>query len=178
MPPVHIKAHRFIARRKFRLNEMEGDHRSGENRHARQSNRYQPTDGRGRLHFSPRRNMLRQASRVLASLIDVPSIGQSGISTHLAVIDAPPKLPPQSTRYERPASMTRLLRNLLLALATGFILFVFSERIFWSVWRPGDSFADLAMTWLAYSVVAYLFLAVVAWSRADDCWTVFLAGTV
>ena len=62
--------------------------------------------------------------------------------------------------------MKRLGTNLLYALATGYILFVFSERLFWTVWRPNDQLLDLTITWLAYSVVAYLFLAAVAWSRA------------
>ena len=74
--------------------------------------------------------------------------------------------------------MGQLLKNLLCALATGYILFVFSERIFWTVWRPNDSLPDLIITWLAYSATAYLFLATVSWSRADDFWTYFLAGAV
>ncbi len=70
----------------------------------------------------------------------------------------------------------RLIRNLLCALATGFILFVFSERIFWTAWRPNDSLVEQIVMWLLYSVAAYLFLAVVAWSRANDFWSIFLAG--
>lgn len=69
-------------------------------------------------------------------------------------------------------------RNLLLALANGFILVLFSERLFWSVWRPGDSVPDLIVTWLAYSTLAYLFLATVRLLRADDVWSVYLAGAV
>jgi hypothetical protein len=72
--------------------------------------------------------------------------------------------------------LRRLGRNLLCALATGYILFVFSERLFWTAWRPDDSLVDQVVTWLAYCAIAYLFLAVVAWSRANDFWSVFLAG--
>jgi hypothetical protein len=75
-------------------------------------------------------------------------------------------------------AFARAQRNLTCALATGYILFVFSERLFWTVWRPGDSLADLVITWLAYSAIAYLFLATVFWSRADDFWSMFLAGAV
>ena len=64
------------------------------------------------------------------------------------------------------------------ALATGYILFMFSERVFWTVWRPNDSLPDLAITWLVYSAVAYLFLAAVSWSRASDIWSIFLAGAL
>lgn len=86
--------------------------------------------------------------------------------------------PTSAVVHRSPWSRTvrRMGRNLQIALATGYILFVFSERLFWTVWRPGDALADLVVTWLAYSAIAYLFLAVVAWSRANDFWSVFLAG--
>jgi hypothetical protein len=70
------------------------------------------------------------------------------------------------------------LRNLACTLATGYILFVFSERLFWTVWREDDSLLDLTITWLAYSAIAYLFLATIFWSRADDFWSMFLAGAI
>jgi hypothetical protein len=70
------------------------------------------------------------------------------------------------------------LRKLVCTLSTGYILFVFSERLFWTVWKEGDSLVDLTVTWLAYSAIAYLFLATVCWSRADDFWSMFLAGAV
>jgi hypothetical protein len=70
------------------------------------------------------------------------------------------------------------LRNLCCTLATGYILFVFSERLFWTVWKDGDSLAELFITWLAYSAIAYLFLATVYWSRADGFWSMFLAGAI
>jgi hypothetical protein len=72
----------------------------------------------------------------------------------------------------------KALRNLVCTLATGYILFVFSERLFWTVWKEGDSLPDLAITWLAYSAIAYLFLATVFWARAGDFWSMFLAGAV
>jgi len=70
------------------------------------------------------------------------------------------------------------LRNLVCALSTGYILFVYSERLFWTVCKEGDSLADLTITWLAYSAIAYLFLATVFWARAGDFWSMFLAGAV
>lgn len=74
--------------------------------------------------------------------------------------------------------MKRAAHNLLLSLVNGFILFVFSERPFWSVWRPGDSLPDLIVTCLAYSTLAYLFLAIVWLFRVNDVWSLFLAGAV
>src|SRR5215218_2313212 len=58
-------------------------------------------------------------------------------------------------------ALRRFVSNTLLALATGYVLFFFSERLFWGVFKPGDNVGELAVTWLAYSVVAYLFLSVV-----------------
>jgi hypothetical protein len=72
--------------------------------------------------------------------------------------------------------MLRAFTNLLQALATGYILFFFSERLFWTVWWPGTRLPEVILTWLIYSTIAYLFLAVVSWSRAADFWSVFLAG--
>jgi hypothetical protein len=74
--------------------------------------------------------------------------------------------------------MKRCAINLAAALATGYVLVFFSERLFWTVWWPGGSLVDLVVTWLAYSAVAYLFLATVYFFRADDPWSVFLAGAV
>jgi len=70
------------------------------------------------------------------------------------------------------------MKNLILALATGYILFVFSERVFWAVWRPEDSIMDLAITWLVYSAIAYLFLMAIRWGGVDGFWPVFLAGSI
>ena len=67
-------------------------------------------------------------------------------------------------------------RNTGLALGTGYILFFCSERLFWSVFRPGDSFRELAVTWLAYSTIAYWFLALIRWFEAESLREVLLAG--
>jgi hypothetical protein len=74
--------------------------------------------------------------------------------------------------------MKRALTNLALALANGFILVFYSERLFWTVWRAGDSVADQIITWLAYSIAAYLFLAALVSFRANTLWSVSLAGAV
>jgi hypothetical protein len=74
--------------------------------------------------------------------------------------------------------MKRCATSLTAALATGYILFFFSERLFWTVWWPGSSLVDFVVTWLAYSAIGYLFLAVVYWFRVDDLWSVYLAGAV
>lgn len=74
--------------------------------------------------------------------------------------------------------MKRAAHHFLLALVNGFILFFFSERLFWSVWRPGDSVPDLIVTWLAYSTLAYLFLSTVRFFRVNHVWSFYLAGAI
>jgi hypothetical protein len=74
--------------------------------------------------------------------------------------------------------MKRAATNFGQSLVIGFMLFFFSERLFWSVWREGDSVGDQLITWLAYSAAAYLFLAVVFHFRVSDVWSACLAGAV
>jgi hypothetical protein len=74
--------------------------------------------------------------------------------------------------------MKRCAINLIRTLATGYVLFFFSERLFWTVWWPGSSLSDMVITWLAYSALAYLFLAAVRVFRATDIWSVFLGGAI
>jgi hypothetical protein len=72
----------------------------------------------------------------------------------------------------------RLLQTTSLVLGTGYVLFFFSERLFWSLIRPGDSIAIFGATWLVYAFVAYLLLATVRLYRVRDFWALFLAGAL
>jgi len=67
-------------------------------------------------------------------------------------------------------------RNAGLTLGTGYILFFCSERLFWSVLKPGDSIGEIAVTWLAYSTIAYWFLALTRWFQMRSAVAVLLAG--
>jgi hypothetical protein len=49
--------------------------------------------------------------------------------------------------------MRRWTQKLVVVLATGYILFFYSERVFWSFLRPGDKLADLLLGWLTYSLL-------------------------
>lgn len=66
----------------------------------------------------------------------------------------------------------------MFTLAAGFVLFFYSERLFWTVMWPGTSVGELAVTWLAYSAVAYLFLALESSLRASGVAAGMLAGAV
>jgi hypothetical protein len=70
------------------------------------------------------------------------------------------------------------LINLQVNLAVGFLLFFFSERLFWTVFKPGDQIADLVITWLAYSVLGCVLLNVLKRCAGSELPRVALAGAV
>lgn len=74
--------------------------------------------------------------------------------------------------------LRRCFTNLLVNLAAGYLLFFFSERLFWTVFKPGDSIVDLLVTWLAYSVLACVFLNIVKRCRAHTASRIALAGAI
>jgi hypothetical protein len=71
-----------------------------------------------------------------------------------------------------------LFKNLVLVLATGYIFVYYSEFLFWSRPRPGDSLAGWAGAWLAYSLLAFVFLTILGYFRVHSQWAIFLAGAV
>lgn len=74
--------------------------------------------------------------------------------------------------------MRRWTQKLVVVLATGYILFFYSERVFWSFLRPGDKLADLLLGWLMYSLLAWVFLLLVRQCRVAAFPALFLAGAV
>jgi hypothetical protein len=72
--------------------------------------------------------------------------------------------------------MMAAARSMSLVLGTGYVLAFFSETVFWSVWRPGDEFHGRILTWLLYSLFAYLTLAVIRHFRVGDGRVLLLAG--
>jgi hypothetical protein len=75
--------------------------------------------------------------------------------------------------------MAHRLQQLLLILSTGFILYYFSEFVFWSGGTP-DSWTPRAIAagWLVYSIGAAAFLIVVRFFGARAPWGLFLAGAI
>ncbi len=92
----------------------------------------------------------------------------------------PDGLRPCEAGRRRAASLTmsHALRQGAIYLACGYVLFFASERLFWSVLRVGDHAGELAVTWLAYSALACVFLNVTARLRANTTPTVFVAGAL
>lgn len=72
----------------------------------------------------------------------------------------------------------KTFKNIILVLSTGYIFFLYSELLFWARVRPGDSFGEWAITWLAYSLMAFVFLLIVSYFRVKNIWALFLAGAV
>jgi hypothetical protein len=74
--------------------------------------------------------------------------------------------------------MRRWIQKLIVVLATGYILFFYSERVFWSFLRPGDKWTDLVLGWLVYSLLAWVFRLVVRQCRVAGFPALFLAGAI
>ena len=70
----------------------------------------------------------------------------------------------------------KMLKSILLVLSTGYIFVFFSEHLFWSRVRPGDSFKDWLGAWIVYSLMAFIFLVLVSHFRVKNIWALFLAG--
>ena len=71
-----------------------------------------------------------------------------------------------------------ILRRASLVLGTGYVLFFFSERMFWSMWRPGDEMIMHVLAWLLYSFFAYVILAAIRVFHVRDVWGLLLVGAL
>ena len=72
----------------------------------------------------------------------------------------------------------RLLHKASVILANGYILFFFSERVFWSFWRPGDNLPEFLITWIAYCLLGWIFIDLVRRFRVASFPPLFLCGAV
>ena len=72
----------------------------------------------------------------------------------------------------------RQLRKAAVILANGYILFFFSERVFWSFWRPGDNLPEFLITWIAYCLLGWIFLDLVRRFKVASFPPLFLCGAV
>ncbi len=75
--------------------------------------------------------------------------------------------------------MKRLAQRFCLSLLTGYVFLYYGEFMFWATPdREGMNPGGLVLTWLLYSIFAYVFLCVAACFKARSLWAVFLAGAV
>ena len=69
------------------------------------------------------------------------------------------------------------LKRVLIGLTTGYIIVYYGELVFRATpEREGMTVGSIIITWLAYSVMAYVFLCVVSVFQVRNVWAVFLAG--
>ncbi len=54
----------------------------------------------------------------------------------------------------------------------------YSEHVFWAHVRPEDTLLGYIETWLLYSLLAFVFLAIIGHFRVRTIWALFLAGAV
>ena len=67
-------------------------------------------------------------------------------------------------------------QRIALSLATGYALFFYSERMFWSFLRQDDAIFFLVIAWILYSIFAYLFLYTIGYFKVRTLSALFLAG--
>ena len=73
--------------------------------------------------------------------------------------------------------MKTFLRRILLVLGSGYIIVYYGELVFWATpEREGMTMGGICLTWLVYSLFAYVFLCVVSVFKVRNPWAVFLAG--
>lgn len=70
----------------------------------------------------------------------------------------------------------KTFKNILLVLSTGYIFVYFSEHLFWARVRPEDSLGEWFGAWIAYSLMAFVFLTIITYFRVKNLWALFLAG--
>lgn len=71
-----------------------------------------------------------------------------------------------------------VIKRIIGVLATGYILMFFSENLFWARIRPDDNLSGWMMTWIAYSILAYIFIRLISYFNVKSIWGVLLCGAV
>lgn len=70
------------------------------------------------------------------------------------------------------------VRRILTALATGYVLYFFSETMFWGRFNPETPQHEFIASWIVYSLFAYMMLTVISRFHVRSFWSLFLAGAV
>ncbi len=83
-----------------------------------------------------------------------------------------------TTDGQATCKMRYLPGKAIVVLANGYILFFFSERVFWCFWRPGDNVREFLLTWFVYCLLGWIFLLVVRRYLIASFPPRFLAGAV
>lgn len=70
------------------------------------------------------------------------------------------------------------LKRLLLVLSFGFILYFFSERVFWSFWKPDETFMGTVLGVIFYSLVAYAIILIISYFKVKNIYSIFITGAI
>lgn len=70
------------------------------------------------------------------------------------------------------------MRTISLVAGCGFILYFWSEIVFWSFPRPGDGALAIVGGWLLYSSAALLVLSIAQRLRVTGIWSILLLGAI
>ncbi len=70
------------------------------------------------------------------------------------------------------------MKKTLTVLSSGYIAFFFSERLFWSYFRPDDTPVELLITWLAYSISIWLIISLMQKYPITNIWDVIIIGAI
>jgi hypothetical protein len=73
-------------------------------------------------------------------------------------------------------SLGPIMRRIGLLLGTGYILYFYSEAVFWSQLRPDEGLQDRPLSCLLYSYLGYLTLVLMRHFRVHDAWGLLLVG--
>ncbi len=71
-----------------------------------------------------------------------------------------------------------MLRFLSLVFGVGYVLYFFSEKVFWSLWRPVDDVMSQVGGLVAYSFFAYVLLVMLRHFRVWHVWALLLVGAL
>lgn len=76
-------------------------------------------------------------------------------------------------------TLANLLKRILVVLPATYILFYYSELVFWSKYDPVEmSLLGSVITFIFYFLITYTFLSVIVQFRVRTFWSLFLAGAI
>lgn len=70
------------------------------------------------------------------------------------------------------------IKRLLLVLSLGYILYFFSERVFWSFWRPQETVVETISVFILYSLLAYLIILIIKFFNVKNIYSIFITGAI
>src|SRR5262245_55428597 len=76
------------------------------------------------------------------------------------------------------AAILRFIRRACTSLATGYVVYFFSETVFWGRFNPETPQSEFIVSLIVYSIFSAMLLAVISRFRVRSFWAVFLAGAV